>query len=191
MVTPEIIEGTRTQFINVPFKIEHVSLTGQTSTWMQTCYPCIEFQKEYWSMLLNNRNELTKKTVGIEELPTYFDKNLKLIKESLENELKLKESLYKAHREVVSDTFDRIANFIAELNFDSGTVELTNSKNIKFTLLFRQDMLLMISKSLFPKDFDFNSNEIIFSLFINRKLIASDVSEISLFTKGFTKYLAM
>jgi len=56
-------------------------------------------------------------------------------------------------------------------------------------LLFPDNKVLMITKSLKPEDFDFKNDDIIFSLFVNKNLIATDVSEISYFISGFKKYL--
>lgn len=92
-------------------------------------------------------------------------------------------------KEIIFKIFDNILNEINKLEFIDGTVELTSSHRIKFTLLFPDNKVLMITKYLKHKEFDLNEDDIIFSLFVNKKLIASDVSKISYFISGFKKYL--
>lgn len=204
MMTPEILEKSETQLLNVPIRIEQISLSGQSGDLLHTCYPSIEFQKSYWNMVLTDLNNLNKKAIEVklsdssgqlnlvrEELPSYFEHNLQIIKDALSKEFLLKRDVLKNSASLITETFNRISKYIAELEFETGTVEITNSNSIKFTLLFPEKRLLLITKSIFPEKFDFNNDEVIFSLFINRKLVASDVSEIPVFTKGFKKYLAM
>jgi hypothetical protein len=204
MITPEIREKSGTQLINVPVRIEHVSLSGQSGDWLQSCYPSSEFLKSFKNMVLSDLNSLNKKAIEVklsdssgqlglvhEEVPSYFEKNLQVIKEAFLKEFLLKSKLIRNSANLISEVSNKIFKYIAELDFETGTVEITNSNSIKFTLLFPDNRLLLITKSIFPEKFDFNTDEVIFSFFINRKLVASDVSEIPVLTKGFKEYLAM
>ena len=92
-------------------------------------------------------------------------------------------------KETIFECFENVLKQVAQLEFIDAAVELTKTHNIKFTLLFPDNKVLMITKSLKPEDFDFKKDDIIFSLFVNKKLIATDVSEISCFISGFKKYL--
>jgi len=204
MISPEVIEKSETQLLNVPVRIEQISLSGQAQDLIQKCYSSNEFQKSYWALVLADLNDLNQKSMKIkssdssgqasivqETLPTYFENNLQHIKDSFSKELSLKKDSIKDSLSLITETFDRISKFISELNFEFGNVEIINSNKLKFTLLFPGKKLLLITKSIFPERIDFSSDEVIFSFFINRKLIASDVSEFPVLTKGFKKYLAM
>jgi hypothetical protein len=203
-MTPEIVEKSGTQLINVPVRIEQVSLSGQNGDWLQSCYPSFEFLKSFKNMVLSDLNSLNKKDIEVklsdssgqlglvhEDVPSYFEKNLKVIKEAFSKEFLLKSKMLRNSANLISEVSNKIFKYIAEIDFETGTVEITNSNSIKFTLLFPDNRLLLITKSIFPEKFDFNSDEVIFSFFINRKLVASDVSEIPVLTKGFKEYLAM
>jgi len=203
-MTPEILEKSGTQLINVPVRIEQVSLSGQSSDWLQSCYPSFEFLKSFKNMVLSDLNSLNKKAIEVklsdssgqlglvhEDVPSYFEKNLQVIKEAFSKEFLLKSKMLMNSANLISEVSNKIFKYIAEIDFETGTVEITNSNSIKFTLLFPDNRLLLITKSIFPEKFDFNTDEVIFSFFINRKLVASDVSEIPVLTKGFKEYLAM
>jgi hypothetical protein len=204
MILPEVIEKVETQLLNVPVRIEQISLSGYSIDWIQKCYPSSEFQKSYWNLLLGDLNQLIQSDMDVkssdfsgqasiltESLPSYFESNLQGIKDSFSKELSMKKESIKTSLNLITETFDRISKFISELNFEFGNVEIINSDYLKFTLLFPEKKLLLITKSIFPDRMDFGSDEVIFSFFINRKLVASDVSEFPILTKGFKKYFAM
>lgn len=94
-------------------------------------------------------------------------------------------------KEVADRVFNNIANYIAELNFNTFYVELTKSNNIKFILSFPDKKLLMISKSFEPEKIDFDEDEIFFSFSVNRELVAANAAKISPFMEGFKKFLSM
>jgi hypothetical protein len=197
------IEKPGTQLLNTPIRIEFVSLSGQTNNLgFNPCY--LVSLEDYWDKLLGGKYDHKKTNVEVpkndmsgqsnilqEELPVYFDKNLQKIRNSFSKELTIKKGLLKDSINSFKETFDRISKFIAELDFEFENVEITNQSGIKFSLLFPENKLLLISKSVYPERIDFNSDEVIFSFFINRKLIVSDVSEFPTLTKGFKKYLTM
>jgi hypothetical protein len=204
MADIEIVEKSNTQLLNTHIKFEQFILSGQTDPSIQGYYPLVDFQEDYLSILLKDLQDFTRRpiddnlgdsslqmSIQQDELPSYFEDNLKLLEDAFIKEFLLKENEFKACKSLLTDTFNSISKFIAELNFEAGTVEINNQKSIKFTLVFPEKKLLMITKYLSPKDFDFDPNEVIFSLFFNRKLIATDVSEISQLAKGFKECFAM
>lgn len=79
-----------------------------------------------------------------------------------------------------------LSDNISELNFNDIHLEITKSDIIKFTAVFDINKILILSKDVSDVDTD-----IIYSYFINRQLIASDVADISLFTKKFKEYLSL
>lgn len=85
----------------------------------------------------------------------------------------------------------KIRNDIAQLNFSDVIIEYLNNNSIQFTLSFPDKKLLMIDKFLYPKENDLSDEQVIYSYFINRKLISSNVVEISDFVKKFQEYIAM
>lgn len=201
IVEPDIDYAAETRLIS-PIIIERT--IERPYDWNIKSSPFSEFQKSYWNKFYlieyeNHQNQVTFETgdpstylsLKKEELPTYFDRNIEIIREAYKNEVKVKGERESEEFEIIQEAFARVSKFIAELDFESATVEITNSESIKFVLLFKEKTILMISKSLYPEKFEFDANEVIYSLFINRKLITSDVSEISEFTQGFKKYLAM
>jgi len=76
---------------------------------------------------------------------------------------------------------------IAQLDFDKVVIEGINNKGFRFTLGFSNGRMLLIDKNF---NYDvFDKNEIIFSFFVNRELIASNAADINEFIPSFKKYL--
>lgn len=126
---------------------------------------------------LSNQNDVLQT-----KLPVYFNDNKNKL-------LSILEEIKKAD----NFDFDQIENHInilianiSELNFNDIHLEITKSNLIKFTTLFGEDKILIVSK-----DFTTNDNEIIYSYFINSQMIATDVFEISSFIKKFKEYLSL
>ena len=96
----------------------------------------------------------------------------------------------KENKNIISEDIDRnvklISDNISELEFQDIHLEITKSNIIKFTTVFDNNKILIISKDVSDTDTD-----IIYSYFINRQLIASDVADISIFTKKFKEYLCL
>jgi hypothetical protein len=125
---------------------------------------------------LSNQTELEKI-----ELPIYFNENKYKIN-NLYKELKAKKHI----SEVVDNCFNLISNSISELNFYDIHLEITKANLIKITTLYDDNKILIMSKEVSETGAD-----IIYSYFINKQLIASDVAEIKEFTEKFKEYLSL
>lgn len=129
------------------------------------------------NVTLSNESQIEKY-----KLPEHYTKNNLLIS-SLYNTLK-------ANKNIVSEDIDRnvqlISNNISELEFKDIHLEITKTELVKFTTIFDENKILIISKRASDTDTD-----IIYSYFINRQLIASDVADISIFIQKFKEYLCL
>lgn len=137
------------------------------------------FNCEYYQLqsnFLSNQTELEKI-----ELPIYFNEN-KLKINNLYKQLKAKKNT----TELVDNCFNLISNSISELNFCDIHLEITKANLIKITTLYDDNKILIMSKEVSENDTD-----IIYSYFINKQLIASDVAEIKEFTEKFKEYLSL
>lgn len=138
----------------------------------------LKYLKKYSiNVILSNESQIEKY-----KLPEYFSKNNLLIN-NLYNTLK-------ANKNIISEDIDRnvqlITDNISELEFKDIHLEITKSEIIKFTTVFDDNKILIISKDVSDTDTD-----IIYSYFINRQLIASDVSDISIFIQKFKEYICL
>lgn len=107
------------------------------------------------------------------------------------NKLKINDlySTLKQNKNLTDSTdkiFNLLCNYISELRFNDVHLEYTKSELLKITTIFNNNKMLIVSKDI--KDSDTN---IIYSYFIDRKLIASDVAEIKEFTGKFKEYLSL
>ena len=125
-----------------------------------------------------------------EELPPYYLKNKELLDKAFNKEVVNCDNVVNKKVDDVRTIFNQTSSLISELPFDKATVEITKSEYLKFTFLFSEDKLLLISKPLSPVG-DLGENEIIFSYFINRELILSNAAQTSSFVKGFKEYLPL
>ena len=105
--------------------------------------------------------------------PEYYENNLKKLNISFNKELSAYSHYLTTNTKNAKDIFNQIASLISYFQFKNATVELTKTNSIKFTLIFPGNKLLMISKPLSSID-NLKEEEVIFSLFINRELIASN-----------------
>lgn len=116
------------------------------------------------------------------ELPEHYFKNNLRISELYD--------IIKANKNIITEDIERnvqlISENISELEFKDVHLEITKSEIIKFTTIFDDNKILIISKSISDNDTD-----IIYSYFINRQLIASDVADISIFIQKFKEYLCL
>lgn len=119
-----------------------------------------------------------------------YTENLKKLTTSFNKELKTYQHYISDNTEATKDVFNEIASQISYLTFEKATVELTKSNSIKFTLIFPGNKLLMISKPISPLE-DFDEDGIAYSLFVDRELIAANVSKASTFVEGFQEYMSM
>jgi hypothetical protein len=90
--------------------------------------------------------------------------------------------------EVIFETFTLIANELSKLPFSKSVVEITTGATIKFSLALEVNKVLMVSKT-FKRYQGEPSNSVVFSIFIDRKLIVSDVAEIKGLVRGLHQYL--
>ena len=119
----------------------------------------------------------------IVDLPIYYNENKQKLNILYQNILSKKE-FSTVEVENIEKNFLLLSDNISELNFNDIHLEITKSDIIKFTAVFDINKILILSKDVSDVDTD-----IIYSYFINRQLIASDVADISLFTKKFKEYL--
>ena len=121
----------------------------------------------------------------IVDLPIYYNENKQKLNILYQNILSKKE-FSTVEVENIEKNFLLLSDNISELNFNDIHLEITKSDIIKFTAVFDINKILILSKDVSDVDTD-----IIYSYFINRQLIASDVADISLFTKKFKEYLSL
>lgn len=126
---------------------------------------------------LSNQNDVLKI-----KLPIYFGENKNKIL-SIFNEIKFKNKFDLGQ---IEKHFNVLTDNISELKFNDIYLEITKSNLIKFTTLFGEDKILVISK-----DFTIDNNDVIYSYFINSQMIATDVFEISSFFKKFKEYISL
>ena len=138
----------------------------------------IQVSAEYIDQDLSNQTE-TK----IIKLPFYFNENKNKLNNLYQNIIS-KNGFSKDKIETIEKNYILLSDNISELNFNDIHLEITKSDLIKFTTVFDDNKILIISKDLSDNDTD-----IIYSYFINRQLIASDVTEIKHFTEKFKEYL--
>lgn len=107
---------------------------------------------------------------------------------------------YKQHKQMQSSfsdlsylkVFSVVSNLtkeLAQLGFEKSKLEMVDNDSINISMKFDQNRSLMITKSLEAEDLD--NNNIVISLFQNKKRIVSDVFEIETFVEGFKKYLSV
>lgn len=119
------------------------------------------------------------------DLPIYFNENRDKLNNLYYNVIsKIKYSKDKI--EAIQKNYALLSDNISELYFNDIHLEITKSDVIKFTTIFNDNKILIISKDVLDNDTD-----IIYSYFINKQLIASDVTEIKQFTEKFKEYLSL
>jgi hypothetical protein len=148
------------------------------------------FDKPFlWVINLEEEKLLTKafNFTYTTDVPSFFADNYKLLLDSYLKELR---DYTEFNIERINSLFNYLSNYFSEFPFEKCSVEITKSKSLKFSLTFPGNKLLIVSKP-FDKLEDVSENDIIFSLFVNRVLIVSNVSNIADFTKGFKRFLSM
>lgn len=138
--------------------------------------PC-DVRKSDYADVLSNQNDVLKI-----ELPVYFSENKNKIISNY------KEITQKGNFDLdqIEKHLNILTDNISELNFKDIYLEITKSNLIKFSTLFDDNKVLIISK-----DFTEDNNDVVFSYFINSQMIATDVFEISTFIKKFKKYISL
>jgi hypothetical protein len=87
--------------------------------------------------------------------------------------------------------FSQVSRKLYKLPFQNCAVEINSDESMKFTLSFANDRLLMVTKYNKPEEMNIGKDQIMYSFFINRKLIASDVANLEVFTKNFKGYISI
>jgi len=93
--------------------------------------------------------------------------------------------------EATGHIFSHVSRKLYKLPFQNCAVEVNSSDTMKFTLSFANDKLLMLTKHINPEKIGLAKDQIMYSFFINRKLIASDVANLEVFTKNFKGYISI
>lgn len=102
-------------------------------------------------------------------------------------------ALYEVKEYSINDirtAFKSVVQEISQLEYSHINIFINNSNDIKFSLYFENDKVLMINKSFELVNEISDDNLVIYSLFSDDELIVSDVIEISTLINGFKKYLA-
>src|SRR5690606_4099461 len=93
--------------------------------------------------------------------------------------------------EISEHIFSFVSKKLYKLPFEKCAVEINSDESMKFTLSFSNDKLLMITKRNNFEDFGISKDQAIYSFFINRKLISSDVANLETFTENFKGYISL
>jgi len=91
----------------------------------------------------------------------------------------------------VVKTFSYVSRKLYKLPIQNCAVEINSNETMKFTLLFSNDRLVMLTKKINIDGDVTSKDQIMYSFFINRKLIASDVTNLKVFTKNFKEYVSI
>ena len=195
----EIHEDSISRVIN-GIQIENIYLTGQKfpklldiNNWYgKSKFFPDDLNGINLTLISSSTNDITWQN-GIKKfiLPSYHSKNMKVLETAFDTEIKKYSNYLITDKNNIKIIFKKTAAVIAELPFKNGTIEIIKGNGFKFHLVFPNNYLLMISKSFENVNSTLNKNEIIFSLFINRQLIASNTSELETFKEGFKKFLSM
>lgn len=138
----------------------------------------------------SNKHEITRYKISKQSvLPSYFQDNMLALTIAFSKEL-IKPNKFTCSNLELGRIFVKAAKFISQLEFQKGTVEITPSNSIKFSLLFEGDRLLVITKPIETLE-GLEDDEILFSYFVNRDLILSNAASISEFVDGFKESLTV
>lgn len=155
-------------------------------TYKQNDFPQIDLHYLEYKSSYNERSITQMTTLKQTFIPVREANNWKALQKSFEKE-KHKANISK---DKLNTVFKELAFSIAQLPFEKSSVEITSSNSIKFTVAFPEDILLIISKP-FEKLEDVSEDDIIYSLFKNRKRIASNVSKPTEIVEGCKKFLSV
>jgi len=111
-----------------------------------------------------------------------------LLNYSYKKEFKRVEKKYQPVENSIIKTFSHVRKYLSILPIERCAVEINSDNTIKVTLSFLDNKLLMLTKSI--NDEENHDDEVMYSYFINRKLIASDVANFKKFTEGFKEYIS-
>ena len=123
-------------------------------------------------------------------LPSYYLENFNKLSNCFSKELSNYHHYLTISEDEARVVFKNTAALISELPFEKGTVELTPSNSITFTVQFPKKHLLIISRPFHDVE-DLKENEIIFSFFVDRELILSNAAVTSTFVEEFKEFLTL
>jgi len=123
-------------------------------------------------------------------LPLYYSNNFSLLNSAFNEEYNKYSHYISVSKEIAKEKFSETASLLSELPFENASVELTKSNSLKYSLLFANDKLLLVTKPLSPIE-ELYDNEIVFSFFVNRELLLSNAATTSNFVEGFKEFLSM
>lgn len=127
----------------------------------------------------------------VKGLASYYAENIKKLRASYEKEIQSRSSLHDLDKNDIYPIFKSVRVSIAELDFTKCSVEITSDAKVKFCLLFPDDKMLMVTKPVYPTDYELNDKQVFFSFFVNRKLVVSNVSELQELVDRFNDFFSM
>ena len=130
--------------------------------------------------------------IGVKSLPYFYAENISKLTNSYQKEIDssrfLSLNLDKNRLDLV---FKLVRVSLAELDFTKCAVEITSDAKVKCSLLFPEEKMLMVTKPIYPVDYELNDNQVFFSFFINRKLIVSNVFEVQKLVDRFNVFFSL
>ena len=87
------------------------------------------------------------------------------------------------------DRFKTIADAVKDFPFVNSCIEISSDGDLKFSLAFDNGKQLNITKIGNTYDGHDQHDKVLYSLFINKVLIYSDVTDLE-FSEGFKKYIS-
>ena len=106
------------------------------------------------------------------------------------------EAFKKYHRYIKEDlesfyqNVKLVNSIISVINYEDFAIELTPNSTIKYSLLL-PDKKKLIIKKYFEKYEDKAENDVIFSIFDNKKLILSDTKDLDELVSGINRFIEM
>lgn len=88
-------------------------------------------------------------------------------------------------------TYGYVSKKLYKLPFQNCAVEINSDGTMKYSLLFSNDRVLMLTIEMNSDVARLRNKPTMYSFFINRKLIASDVTNLETFTKNFKEYITL
>lgn len=142
------------------------------------------------SELIPTLNNLYENASDIKQFSSNEINSFAILNFSYKKELKRLEKQSLVAENEIEKTFSHMRKYLSQLPIEHSAVEINSDETIKITLSFSNDKLLMLTKSIRDNEEKSNGDEVMYSYFINRKLIASDVTNFQYFTKGFKEYIS-
>ncbi len=152
-------------------------------------------EKKKPNPLINSIPEIgSSSTLSLLTVDTYSDviTNTKLIdiNEAWEKEYEKYYSYIKGDLDSFYQNVKLVNSIISIICYEDFAIELTPSSTIKYSLLL-PDKKKLIIKKYFEKYEDKAENDVIFSIFDNKKLILSDTKDLNELVSGINRYIQM